>query len=202
MTWSAPRYNFATGMTNRDYRPQSGYRIPYMGGDHRGDPRGRYRRPYRGFAYVYPYTYANSWELLPGDLGYPDFTGYDDDSETAGSNNAQPQPNPAQPYDEEQPQPSPENEGYRPEYAPAPYQPPAQQQAASTPQKDEPQLTLIFKDGHTLTIRNYMLTPSEIIVMDDAASGREPRIPLAELNLPATEKAAQQGGLDFSPPSA
>jgi hypothetical protein len=37
--------------------------------------------------------------------------------------------------------------------------------------------------------------------MDDAASGREPRISLSELDLPATEQAARQNGLDFSPPS-
>lgn len=198
MTWSAPRYSSA--MRRGVY---GNYRPPFNAGDRRGgDHRGRYRRPYPGYGYGYPYGYANPWGLLPWDLGYPDFTDYGDDSDSAGSNNAQAPPYPVQPPDEEQQQPPPESEDFRPEYAPAPYQPPVQQQVASTPQKGEPQLTLIFKDGHTLTIRNYMLTPSEIIVMDDAASGREPRIPLAELDLPATEKAAQQHGLDFSPPSA
>lgn len=188
MNWSAPRYGFAAGRT------------PYSAGDRRGGDRGgRFRRPYPGYGYGYPY--ANSWELLPWDLGYPDFAGYGDDDDTAAPNDAQAQPYPPQPYDQEQQQLPPESEGYRPAYAPAPYGPPARQDVASTPPKDEPQLTLIFKDGHTLAIRNYMLTPSEIIVMDDAASGREPHIPLAEVNLPATEKAAQQGGVDFSPPS-
>src|SRR6202044_2851945 len=55
-----------------------GYRSPYGGitegrrTDRRGDF--RYRPPYRGYG-GYPY-YANSWELLPWDLGYPDFAGY------------------------------------------------------------------------------------------------------------------------------
>ena len=62
----------------------------------------------------------------------------------------------------------------------------------------EPQLTLIFQDGHTQTIRNYVMTPSTVIVIDEAASGRELRIPLSELNLQATERAAQQAGLDLA----
>ncbi|HZP04615.1 MAG TPA: hypothetical protein VFB43_06930 [Terracidiphilus sp.] len=72
--------------------------------------------------------------------------------------------------------------------------------AASAP-REEPELTLVFKDGHTQNIRNYVLTPNDIIVMDDAASGRIPRIQLAELDLPATKRAAQRDGLDFSPPT-
>jgi hypothetical protein len=47
-----------------------------------------------------------------------------------------------------------------------------------------------------------VLTSAEVIVMDDAASGRIPRISLSDLNLPATEQTARQAGLDFSPPSA
>jgi hypothetical protein len=91
------------------------------------------------------------------------------------------------------------NEGYRPEYVPAPYQSPVA--SASSPHI-EPQLTLIFKDNHTQKIRNYVLTSKEVIVMDDADSGRIPRISLSDLNLPVTEQAAQRAGLDFSPPSA
>src|ERR1019366_10742166 len=94
---------------------------------------------------------------------------------------------------------SPPEAGYRQDYAPPPYKTTAAPEPPS-PMAPEPQLTLIFRDGHTQTIRNYMLTPITLIVMDQAASGREPRIPLSELNLPATEQAAQQAGLDFSPP--
>ena len=94
----------------------------------------------------------NSWELLPWDLGYPDFTGYGDDNGAAASNNAQ-----LQSSDEEQQQPPQEDEGFRPDDALAPYQ-------SSTPPCEEPKLTLIFKDGHTLAIRNYVLTPKEILV--------------------------------------
>ena len=191
------------------YRPA--YRGENRGGDRRGgDRRDRYRRRYRGYDYGgYPYLYANSWELLPGDLGYSDFTGYGDDSDSSepnnAQNNAQVEPNNAQeePSGEEpQGPPEPPESGWNgPEYAPAPYPPPVNQAAAATPPSGEPELTLIFKDGHRENIRNYVLTSKEVIVMDDAASGHIPRIALSDLNLAATEKAAQQAGLDFSPPA-
>lgn len=202
---TAPRINLAVPHSNFVPKRNSyaGYRPRYGAGggsgwDHRGrDHRRRYRRPYPGYGYGgYPYLYANSWELLPWDIGYPNFTGYGDDNEPAESNNGQ-----AQPSDEEQEQP-PESEGYQTKYVPAPYQSPANQSAASAPPRNEPALTLIFKDGHTQNIRNYVLTPSEVIIMDGADSGRIPCISLSELNLPATEKAAKRAGLDFSPPSA
>jgi hypothetical protein len=195
MNWTIPHHSFVPQQRGA----YAGSRPSYGAENRRRwDHRGRYRRSHPGYGYSgYPYAYANSWELLPWDLGYPDFTGYGDDNETVESNNPQVQPSGA-----EQEQPPPENEGYRPEYAPAPYRPPASQAAASTPPHNEPQLTLIFKDGHTEIIRNYVLTPSEVIVMDDVASGRIPRISLSDLNLPATERTAHQAGLDFSPPSA
>jgi hypothetical protein len=37
--------------------------------------------------------------------------------------------------------------------------------------------------------------------MDRAAAGYQQKIPLSALNLPATEQAAQQAGLDFTPPA-
>ena len=65
----------------------------------------------------------------------------------------------------------------------------------------EPELRLIFKDGHTEAIRNYVPTPHDVIAMDAAASGQVPRIALSELNLPAPEQAARKDGVDFSPPA-
>ncbi|MFZ0742864.1 MAG: hypothetical protein WAM85_00565 [Terracidiphilus sp.] len=184
MAWSAPRYSAAP-------RYRSAFRPAYNASRRGRDPGRRhpYRSPYRG-AYGYPYSYGNSWELLPWDLGYPDFTGYDEDSGTyQQSDQGEPQPQYVPPPDE----------GYRQDYNPRPYQTAA---APASPPALEPQLTLIFQDGHTQTIRNYVMTPSTMIVMDQAASGRELRIPLSELNLPATERAAQQAGLDFAPPAS
>lgn len=164
-------------------------------GHHRGDGYGNYG--YGGYGYLggYPY-YANSWELLPYDIGGSDFMGDDTDQTGTQQGNAQ--------SSESVPPP---DSGYRPEYSgndEPPY--PVQQayaapSAPAAPIAPEPELTLIFKDGHTQAIRNYVLTPSDLVVLDQAAAGRQQRIPLHELNLPATEKAAQQAGVDFSPPA-
>jgi hypothetical protein len=177
MTSTAPSRAFAPG-----------YRVPYGAtpASRRSDGRSafHYRSPYRGYG-GYPY-YANSWEVLPWDLGYPDSPGYNGDS---GSDAAQ------------QPAASiaPPDDGYRQDYGEPVYQ---NSTAFSSPSiAEEPQLTLIFNDGHQEAIRNYVLTSDTVIVLDQAASGRQQRVPLAELNLPATEQAAQQAGLDFSPPA-
>ena len=214
--WTAPRYSVAPryGSAFRSNsaprfsaapRYGSAFRPAYnadRGGWNRGG-RGRYRAPYRGNsgygAYAYPYSYVNSWELLPWDLGYPDFTGYGDDGSATDQ-----QPEQAEPQPQYAPQPeytATPDAGYGQEYAPA-YQAAAAPAESSAPVTSQPELTLIFQDGHTETIRNYALTPSAVIVMDEAASGREPQIPLKELNLPATQRAARQAGLDFSPPAS
>jgi hypothetical protein len=154
------------------------------------DNRYRYRSPYRGSGF-YGSPYVNSWEVLPWDLGYPDFTGYGDDSA-----DAEQQP--------EVPYVAAPDDGYRPEYGEPGYGQPEYQDApsmVSTTDTAEPQLTLIFNDGHRETIRNYALTRDTVIVMDRAAAGYQQKIPLSALNLPATEQAAQQAGLDFTPPA-
>jgi hypothetical protein len=71
----------------------------------------------------------------------------------------------------------------------------------ASPLAPEPALTLVFNDGHQETIHNYVLTQGAIIVLDQAASGRQNRIPLTSIDLAATEQAAQQAGLDFTPPA-
>lgn len=173
MTSTAPARSFA-----------SRYRLPATPASRRGDGRGeyRYRSPYRGYGYV-GYPYLNSWQLLPWDLGYPDVAGttaYDSAGDATPDTGAYAQ------------QP---DEGYRPDYGQPSYE------SSVNTTMPEPQLTLIFKDGHQQTIRNYVLTHSEVIVVDQAASGRQQQIPLASLDVSATEEAAQQAGLDFSPPA-
>ena len=65
----------------------------------------------------------------------------------------------------------------------------------------EPELRLIFRDGHQQSIRNYVLTGKTLIVLDHAASGRQQRISLGDLDILATEHAAEDAGLDFNPPA-
>lgn len=193
MTFTAPAHAFLPPTAGTAYRDR-GWN---GGGDRSGDRGGRgdhYRAPYRGYG-GYPYLYANSWELLPSYLDYPDSFGDDTGDQPAqqvGAEAAAPEDNGYRPGYEE----PPPNDGYGP--APEGYGPPPA--PASSPVAPEPRLTLIFKDGHQETIQNYALTPDMVIVMDQPASGRQQRIPLADLDLGATEQAAQQAGLDFSPP--
>ncbi|MGA7886409.1 MAG: hypothetical protein WCA44_11760 [Acidobacteriaceae bacterium] len=184
----ATRYGMTAGrlpVYRPAYRPayRSGAVAQRRGGVRGAHDRDRYRRGYRGSAY--PYGYANSWEVVPWNIGYSDFSGNDEDvsaSQPASETDTEPEPE------------APEN-SYRADYAPAPA-------VAAAPIAPEPQLTLIFQDGHTQQVRNYALTQDALLDLDQADSGRVARIPLASLNLPATEKAAQQAGLDFTPPAS
>lgn len=194
---SVPRYSMAPAARSRYAQTFSVQRRNWNRRDWRG--RGQYRPAYNGYygGYSYPGYFVNSWELLPGDLN-DDSGDYDD----AGS---QPETDAQQPETQPEPQSGyapPPGDGYRADYGdyapPPPYQPPAA--GSQAPVSPEPQLTLVFKDGHTQQIRNYVLTSDTLIDMDEAASGRELHIPLATLNLPATEQDAQQAGLDFTPP--
>lgn len=179
MTWPAPARGFASAA-----RPGYGIADRSRSGGYNRD---RYRSPYRGYGNGY---YAGgSWGVLPWELGYPDFYGYDNGSWVGQSDDAAPQQDAG--YDG-----GPQEE-YRPGYGESGE--PARA-FGSAPIADEPALTLIFNDGHQQSIRNYALTSNYLLVLDDAGSGRQQRIPLADLNLPATQHAAQSAGLDFAPP--
>lgn len=152
---------------------------------------------HRGYGFVGGYPlYASSWQLLPYDAGDSDFTGDSGDEYADQQGSAQ----------GSVPAPPPDT-GYRPEYPGYEGQPYPVQSADAAPPAPappiapEPELTLIFKDGHTLAIHNYVLTSSHLVILDEAAAGRQQRVPLDQLDLPATEKAAQQAGLDFTPPA-
>ena len=188
MTWPAPARSFAPNL-------RSGY--GYGAGNLRGSGgygRDRYRSPYRGYGYGNGYGYypGTAWGILPWELGYPDFTGYGDSSWVGQSDAAAPQQDPG--YD------AGPAEDYRPAYGDAAGPSWGGRAPVSAPLAEEPALTLIFNDGHQQSIRNYALTSNYLLVLDNAGSGRQQRIPLTELNLPATQRAAQSAGLDFTPP--
>jgi hypothetical protein len=191
MNWNAPQRSFSQGFSAPRFSsqrapyfgrgPGAGYRQP--GAGNRREPF-RYRSPYH--FYASPYGYGG----LPYELGYPDFNGYADsgsggsaDDEAASSQESPSGPSGYGPDD-----------SYRPSYA-------AGSSVAAAP-VSEPVLTVVFRDGHTQQIRNYALTRASLIVLDDAASGRQQSISLDQIDLPATEQSAQNAGLDFHPPSA
>ena len=62
-------------------------------------------------------------------------------------------------------------------------------------------ITLVFKDGHSQQVHNYAVTKTTLYVLDDAASGRRPEIPLDTIDVAATVRTNQESGLDFSVPA-
>jgi hypothetical protein len=155
-----------------------------------------YRHPYR------PYYYANSTYLVPGLLNsYWDYpSGYDMQDNYAGDQSAQAS------------QVGGDNGNYEPEAGsgdgePSPEMAYRAQQDVPPPPPGVPEplpqaaITLVFKDGHSQQVRNYALTKTTLYVLDDAASGRRPEIPLDTIDLAATERTNQESGLDFSIPA-
>jgi len=199
---SAPRFNLSSPAGNFSrvnpprsfmpaprFAPPSGYRVPLnrgRSGGRDGYRRDRYRRPY--FSVRSTYLAPGLLNYWPYELGYPEFSGYYNTETNASTSSASQQ----DVQDYAQAQDNTPAESYRPQYQP---------NTPSAPPASEPELTVIFKDGHSLQIRNFALTGSTLIVLDEAASGRERRIPLDQVDVPATARSARDAGLDFTPPA-
>jgi hypothetical protein len=218
-SFPAPRMNFQSGSSayNSYARPYAAYqqrswpvarspfgqlsaptvsRAPYPGAlgsrswngypSHGGYPNGRrvYRSSY-GYGYISPF-YSG---LVTGWIApWPYFGNWDDISGTSDTG-----PAPDQSYAaEQQPPYEPENE------APMAYQ--AGYPSATETPASEPALTIVYKDGHSQQVHNYALTPTTLLLLDDAASGRTQQVSLEEINLPATQAANRAAGVDFSLP--
>jgi len=61
----------------------------------------------------------------------------------------------------------------------------------------QPTTVLIFKDGHKSEVQNYAIVSGTLF---DFTDGRSHKIPLADLDLPATQKANDDHGVDFQIP--
>ncbi|MFB3915421.1 MAG: hypothetical protein ACE14M_01740 [Terriglobales bacterium] len=77
---------------------------------------------------------------------------------------------------------------------PAPSQPPQAQ-----PQTKAPPTKLVFRDGKTLEVQNYAIAGQTMWVFSEQ---RARKIPLSQLDIPATQKANEQRGVPFQVPSA
>ena len=196
---SAPEYAYSWGIVSR-----TGHQNGHDRAGDRDRRRDHHRSGYGGYGYGGIPIYSTG--LMPWDYGYLDNNGYapeDNGAESApqGAESAPPQYEEVRPpYAAPQPDYAPPPPRAALQAAPAPPAP-AASSAASTALAGEPALTLVFKDGHRQSVRNYALTGTSLIVLDDAASGRQQRIPLADLDLAATKQAAAQAGLDFNPPA-
>jgi hypothetical protein len=185
------------GWSNQPYRNGNNQ---WHGGGHNGDHDGHhYRPPYYGGA-IYSSTYG--WPYYAG-LSYwpwPYFgdwdSGYDSSPDTAyagaqiqgGQQDQYPQQNPDQYY-----APEPQQDSGRPAYQPG-------YMASPGVAISEPAVTIIYKDGHAEQVRNYALTPTKLLMMDNAAAGYSMQVPLSLIDLPATVQANRAAGVDFQLP--
>jgi hypothetical protein len=65
----------------------------------------------------------------------------------------------------------------------------------STPEPPPPPTTLLFRDGHRMSIQNYAVVGDMLLVLDNRNSLK---IPLADLDLGATQKINRENGVRFS----
>lgn len=191
-SWELPKYvtpHWELGPTlqrppnrihgNRIPRRRAGFGVGFVG------------LPY----YVDPFSFGNAWDWNS-----------DDDSEqeaTAPETRARPEyePQPGSdaeaPYDQGYPPPPPP--GYNQEGFPMRAQDiAAQNNAAQNDGLDHPPVTLVFNNGRpSEKISSYVLTGSSIFV---AEPGHQRKIPIADLDLPATIEQNRQAGVDFELP--
>ncbi len=81
--------------------------------------------------------------------------------------------------------------------APAVRVEPERPQPASGPDREQEPTLLVFKNGHRLEIRNFVIAGDTVIVL----SPEYRKVPLSDLDLPATVKENDDRGIDFRVPS-
>jgi hypothetical protein len=142
----------------------------------------RHRREHHDFAYgpiMYPVPYTQVVVVPPEEAT-------DENDEVASDPQVLRLRLPRE--DEAAPQPKP-----APAAAPATDSPPA-----PNPVPAQPTTLLVFKDGHKAEVQNYAIVGGTLFEFGD---GRTKKIPLADLDLPATEKANDDQGVDFKLPA-
>ena len=189
-SWELPKYvtpHWELGPTlrrppnpvhgNRFPRRRVGFGVGYVG------------LPY----YVDPFSFGNAWDWND-----------DSDSEAQAASAArpeyapqQPEPSAEAPYDQGYPSPPPP--GYDQEGFPMRAQDnAAQNNAAQNDGLDHPSITLVFSNGRPPEkVSSYVLTGSSIFV---AEPGHQRKIPIADLDLPATIEQNREAGVDFQLP--
>ncbi len=67
-----------------------------------------------------------------------------------------------------------------------------------TPVADQPETVLVFRDGHSIDVKNYAIVGDTLY---DFSSGSRRKIAIADLDLGATQKENDERGLDFRLPT-
>jgi hypothetical protein len=77
--------------------------------------------------------------------------------------------------------------------------PPADSGSSTQPAQAQEPSVLILRDGHQLEVQNYAIVGD---VLYDFTPGHARRVPLSQLDLPATVKANDDRGVDFTLPAS
>ena len=79
-----------------------------------------------------------------------------------------------------------------------------QEQAAAEQPRDLPPAVLVFRDGHKEEITRYTIVGATIYTSSDYwnSGSWTKKVPIAELNVPATLKLNRERGANFSLPSS
>jgi hypothetical protein len=151
-------------------------------GPYRND-RGYYGRRYYPYGYYYPYLWDYGYD------GLDDSAGYQDGNQTQDVYaNAAPQV----PYREDSGlQRDVQNLSGKIDRLQADVE------ARNRPKSEEPETALVFQDKHVEEVRNYAISGGTLWVLNDKAAKK---IPLAQLDIPATEKMNDDRGVDFQVP--
>ncbi len=162
---------------------------------------------FRGSVFAYPYYYGGYGDYGYGDYGpyawdysgdYPGYTGYVPGTFDAYSY----APYAGSPYPPQYAPPAYYVSRSAPPPAPSAPQPESYQRQPSNSHQTSEQpaepTVLVFRDGHREKIANYAIMGSTLFVL----SGPRARIPVAELDIPATERVNQDRGIDFKVPKA
>jgi hypothetical protein len=71
-------------------------------------------------------------------------------------------------------------------------------EARNHPKNEEPATALVFRDQHVEEVHNYAIARGTLWVLNDHQAGK--KIPLAQLDIPATIKMNDDRGVDFQVP--
>lgn len=169
-------------------------------GDHHGGSRGGHNEEFGGGRYGYGSGVLPLYSM-PFYYGYGDIVDPVDDSmeQTYGpvpdrqkSDRAS---QPQQPYNDDR---LSRLEEQMDEIENAPNKSQAANIEPQRPVADQPDTVLVFRDGHSVEVKNYAIVGDSIY---DLSQGSRHKIAIAELDLSATEKANDARGLDFRLPT-
>ena len=168
----------------------------YYGG-HRNGGHGFFDRRYGsrfGYGYSYPYYGYPYYSYLPGIDPYWWWDSYpSDDADQRELANEMNEQN----IEEQRTLREEDQDAYARSYARPRAQGHAAQPAFAPEAQSDPKTVLIYRDQHQREVQNYAIVDDVIYVF---TSQRTEKVPLAILDIPATQKANEDRGVDFHLP--